>query len=111
MDFGQRAVALERRVENVKRPVAPAAKRGAAGQWVATLPDNAPYCRIDCVAAERVDRVQQLQVAGLARRLGHSGICPGVQRLDDGENLLRPASVNQVDRSRIVEHWVSGVQP
>ena len=111
MDFGQRAVPLERGVQNVECSVAPAAKRRAAGQRIATFPDNAPYRRIDCLAAERVDGVQQLQVAGFARRLEHLGISAGVQRLDDCENLFSPASVNEVDRSRIVEHWLLSVQP
>lgn len=111
VDFCKRAVSFERRVENVERSIAPAADRRGAKRGIAALADDVPHLDVQGLARERIHRIQQLQVARLARRLGHSGVSPGVQRLDNGKNLFGSASIYEVDCSRVVEHRVSGMQP
>ena len=71
MDFGKRAVALERCIEHVEGAITPAAFRGGAKQGIASLAGDAPYFAGEFLARKSVDGVEQFEIAGRPLRAVH----------------------------------------
>lgn len=111
VDFGDRAILLERRVEDVEGAVAPSAPRWAAESWIPAGADDAPNLDVERLASEPVEGVEQSEIARSAAVLRHSGVSPRIQRLDDGEDLLGSALIDQVDGALVLEHRMSSMQP
>src|SRR5579883_1003188 len=109
--FGDRSISLERCIEDVECAVAPTAPRRTAKRRIAAGPDDAPDFGVERLACECVDGVEQSEVARPSAILGHSGVSPRIQRLDDGENLFGPPLIDEIDGSLVVEHRMARVQP
>ena len=104
MNFSDGPVSCKRGVKNVETAVAPSATRRAAQSRIASISDEPPNLDFERLVLEFVKRVEQPQIARSSAVIGHLGICPCIQRLNDGKNVLGSALINQINCAFILEH-------
>ena len=61
--------------------------------------------------AQSVEGVEQAEITSATAVVSHLGVGPRIKRLDDRENVLHAAMIDEIDRSFIVEHRMACMQP
>ena len=78
---------------------------------IATLSNDPPYRSHKRSMYQTIDRIEQCKVASLPNLHHRLKIGGRVQPLDDRQHFFRPALIDQVDGSFIVQKWVFRMEP